>query len=566
MMAQMTTTKTANAVARLGALLCALCLLTAAREGAADPTNYQRYVIGERALGMGGAQTAAVNDPMSNLYNPAAMVFVTSSMVSASKAIYSLDSRRIEGGFVPSIAIAQGDEVDALALEHENDLSLPSTLAIVAPFGKKLYKGGPKRHAIGVAILVPLQDSYTFRGKWKARGDIRDAETFTLAESHQETWTGLSYAARLHEEFGLGASVFLVRKRFARRFARSRFGDVTDCPLTSCGYMEFKESDLNIDTVSLLFRLGALWQPHENWRFGLVVSAPTILLPNVILYKTSGKLDQTMGVASVVGDDDDIPDDELDFIEYYTDDYKLKVAGYDPLNIRAGVAYVWYDIFAVDLDVSVHLPISYKAIRNDPVAKRRFPAEGPENVTASPDWFDLGVIKNIEREAVVNFNIGWEYGIDDTWTIRNGFFTDFSSAPEVKPSIAPQLWHINRYGATISGGFRHEGYDISVGVMGAFGRGSASIFDARVDTYVWQPAPLEEKAIYVFIAGVQSAAVKGAKQLYKKAKEKEELFPPEAEAETPPPEAAPEAEPEPETPAGEAAAETDAEEKGEQTE
>jgi len=498
---------------------------------AADPTNYQRYVIGERALGMGGAQTAAVNDPMANLYNPAAMVFITSSMVSASKALYSFDKREIEGGFVPSLAIGTGDESNAIALEHDNDLSLPSTLAIVAPFGKKLYKGGPKRHAFGVAILVPLQDSYTYRGKWKAEGDIRDAETFTLAESNQETWTGVSYAVRLSEDWGLGLSAYLVRKTFSRRFSKSRFGDVTDCPLSSCGYMEFKESQLDIETVSLLFRLGAMWQPHENWRFGLVVNAPTILLPNVVLYKTQGKLDQTMGVASVVGDDDDIPDDELDFIEYYTDDYKLKVAGYDPLAFRAGVAYLWYDIFAVDLDVSVYLPTSYKAIRNDPVAKRRFPEDGPEEVTASPTWFDPGVIKSVEREAVVNFNIGWEYVIDDTWSIRNGFFTDFSSAPEVQPSTQPQQWRIDRYGATLAGGFKYEGYDISVGVMGAMGRGWASIYDLRTTPNVWQPAPLEERALYIFIAGVQSAAVKGAKQLYKKAKESEifEAEPGEAE-------------------------------------
>ena len=50
-----------------------------ANKAGADPTNYQRYVIGERAIGMGGAQTAAVNDPMANLYNPAAMVFTRST-------------------------------------------------------------------------------------------------------------------------------------------------------------------------------------------------------------------------------------------------------------------------------------------------------------------------------------------------------------------------------------------------------------------------------------------------------------------------------------------------------
>jgi|GEM_PF-2425140 len=503
------------------ATICVALSLLVCGELAADPTNYQRYVIGERALGMGGAQVAAVNDPMANLYNPAGMVFVTSSMVSASKAIYSFDKREIEGGFVPSLAVAADDEADAIGLEHDNDLSLPSTLAIVAPFGKRLYKGGPKRHAFGVGILVPLQDSFKFRGKWKAGGEVRDAETFSLSESHQQSWLGISYAFRASEEWGLGLSAYLVRTSFSRRYAQSRFGEELDCPLETCGYMEFSESDFRADTVSLLFRIGALWAPHENWRFGLTVSAPTILLPTVVLYKTEGKLDQTAGTASVVGDDDDVEGDELDRVEYYTDDYNIKVASYEPMNFRVGAAYIWHDIFALDVDVTTHLPMSYKSISGDPVAKRRFPADGPENMSASPNWFDPGIIREVEREPVVNFNIGWEYIIDATWTIRNGFFTDFSSSPDVKPSIDPQQWKINRYGATLAGGFKHRGYDISIGVMGTYGRGTASVFDPRAEPNVWQPAPLEEKALYIFIAGVQSAAVKGAKQLYKKAKDGE---------------------------------------------
>jgi long-chain fatty acid transport protein len=506
----------------LGALIIASSVALAAGESAADPTNYQRYVIGERALGMGGAQTAVVNDPMANLYNPAAMVFITSSMVSASKALYSLDYRKVEGGFVPSIAAASGDPVNALALEHENDLSLPSTLSIVAPFGKRLYKRGPKRHAFGIAILVPLQDSYTYRAKWKAEADIRDAETYALSESNTQVWTGVSYAARLSESFGLGASAFLVRSSWSRKLSQSRFGDEPECPLMAdeCGFMQFWDSHVDIDVISLLFRIGALWQPHENWRMGLVVSAPTILLPNVVLYKTQGKLDQTFGAANVGGD-------ENDFAWYFTDDYKLKVHGIEPMNFRAGVGYIWHDIFAADIDVTFHLPISYDRIKGDPVAKRRFPEDGPEDLSASPDWFDIGVIREIERKPVLNFNIGWEYIIDATWTIRNGFFTDFSSAPDVKPTNEPQLWHINRYGATVAAGFKHEGYDVSVGFMGAFGRGQASVFNDTVDPLVaWQPAPLEERALYIFIAGVQSAASKGAKQLYKKAKEGE-LFAPE---------------------------------------
>jgi hypothetical protein len=535
------------ATAGLCAWLVAFGLVLAADQACADPPNYQRYVIGERALGMGGAQTAAVNDPMANLYNPAALVFISSSMVSASKAIYSLDKRVIKNGFVPSAAFSdEEDLVEPASLTQENDLSLPSTLAIVAPFGKRLHKGGPKRHALGVAILVPNQDSFKLRATWKPAESeyARSSETYSLSESYKEVWTGVSYALRAHKKFGLGASVFLVKDSYSRNFFQSRFQEgecASGSGLISCGFSQFWESDLSIRVMSLMFRVGALWEPHENWRFGLLVTPPTIKLGNLFLpgYKTEGKLNQTHGASLVQGND-------TDYIDYFSDTYKLKVYGIKPMSFRAGVAYLWHGAFAADLDVSVHLPTKYYRVEKDPVFARRYPDgwSGAEDVSASGSWFDPGVVgvdhelaqaSMIEREPVVNFNIGWELVIDDTWTVRNGFFTDFSSAPEVRPSRAPQLWHVNRYGVTLAGGFKHEGYDISVGFMGAYGRGTASIYDDRPETspdptMVWHPAEIEEKALYIFIAGVQSAAKKGAKQLYKKAKEGE-LFTPDEDEE-----------------------------------
>jgi len=464
---------------------------------------------------------------MANLYNPAALVFVSSPMISASKALYSFDKRTVEGGFVPSSAFGgEEDAVNAKVLEHKTDLSLPSTLALITPFGPRLYKGGPKRHSLGIAILVPNQDSYRYKAKWKGTeegisGETRDAETYSLGESYKQVWTGLSYAFRFHEKFGLGASVYLTQNSYSRRYFQSRFGDVAadECPLIGsnrCGFMEFRESELDIKVIGLLFRLGAMWAPHENWRFGLVGSAPSIKLGNLGLFKTSGELDQTLGITRLHGDN------TTDNTEYYTDKYKLDVYGIEPANFRFSGAFLWDEYFTIDLDVSVHLPITYKRIRNDPVTKRRYPdgEDQDPDPNASHEWFDYGIVREIERRPVVNFNIGWEVVVADDWTIRNGLFTDFSSAPPVRASFEPQLWHINRYGATLSGGWRSKGYDISVGVMGTYGRGTASIFDDRQqDNYAWQPAPLEEKALYIFIAGVQKAAVKGAKRLYKEARE-----------------------------------------------
>jgi hypothetical protein len=500
------------AYSQVAALLAAVL---AGGEVAADPTNYQRYVIGERALGMGGAQTAAVNDPMANLYNPAAMVFTTSTMVSASKCLYSLDSRKVKGGFVP--ASSWYGAADAITLSQKNDLTLPSTLALSTKFGPRLKVSRSQRHAIGIAILVPNQDKFTLRGRWSAGEGASDKETYALSESYTQVWMGLSYAFRAIDELGLGVSVFLQTASFERDMTQTRYGSIEGCTLLNCGFMNFTESALSIDTVSLLFRVGALWEPHPNWRFGLTVSAPSILIPDLKLYTTEGKLSQTYGEASVEGTANDR-------IVYFSDSYKLKVKVREPMSFRAGAAYLWGDMFTVDFDVSVHLPVSYRRIGGDPVMDRRCP-EGPEacaapvdpvvDESASPAWYDPGILKSIERRAVVNFNLGWELIIDDTWTIRNGVFTDFSSAPPVVAGPQPQQTRVSHYGAGVAAGFKYKGYDISVGVTGSLGQGYASVYDPH-EAAPWQPAAVTERALYVFIAGVTAAAVKGSKTVVKK--------------------------------------------------
>jgi hypothetical protein len=478
----------------------AACSLAAS----ADVTNYQKYVIGERALGMGGAQTAAVNDPMSCLYNPAGMVFAASSMVSASKSIYSMDYRFIEGGFVPSVEKG----VDAVSLDQENDLTLPSTLALMVRFGPRLYKGGPKQHAFGISVLTPYQDSFTLTGRWKGQENLRNKENYSLSESSTVVWTGASYAYLVNDKLGLGASVFLSNSSWSRRMNSSRFQDKggTDvCGLSRCGYMEFKESAFDSNVVSLLFQLGVMWNPHENWRFGFMARSPSILLGDLYFFTTEGSLDQTSGTAWVENTGDD-------YVEYRSDDYGVQVAEYEPASLRAGYAFLWDRLLTIDFDTTVYLPVTYHRIRGDPVRERFDKATAQGDDTASPEWLDQGIVRKVEREPVVNLNLGAEAIIDESWTVRAGLFTNFSSAPALTRSALPQLTRMNMYGASLSLGFQSEGYDITIGAMGSLGTGEASVFhfDAGPEEK-WQPAPTEERVIYVFIAGVQKAVIDTAK-------------------------------------------------------
>lgn len=488
----------------------------------ADFTNYQPYVIGERALGMAGAYTAAVEDSMAVYYNPGGMVFASGSMVSASQKVYSQYYRVVKEGFIPDsrrALLEGGDGVDAKTLSHVSEFNFPSTLAFMINFGPRIHRGGPKRHAMAFSILWPYQDSFMLKTKWRSGGERgSDAETYSVSESFQSMWIGGSYGYRLNRRWGFGLSIFMADNRWTRRLDRSRFQDETGmegCAVPECGNLATTESITQADYVALILRFGLLWAPKGPWRFGLTLTPPSILVDTAGLFTTRGHLDQTFGRAEVKGGAED-------YIDYYTDDYNLEVAGYEPASVRLGAAYIPNDDLTLDLDVSFHFPISYHLIRGDPVALRY---QG--DPAASPRWFDNGIVRKIERLPVANVNLGGEWSIDNHWTVRGGIFTDFSSAPDVEFSRSPQLTKVNRVGSTLSISFRDKGYDITLGMSGSFGYGQASVYRPESvrgpDAAPWEPATYMDRTLYVFVAGVQKAVSKKAQELVQKASEQQRI-------------------------------------------
>jgi len=485
-------------------LLAAVIAAVLARPSAADPPNYQRYVIGERSLGMAGAYAAAVDDSMAIYYNPGALVFADTTAVSASKSIYAADHRTIRDGFVPNFSAPH----DAIDLDGSNDLSWPSTLTFMTTFGKKKNRLGHKiRHSFGFAMLVPTQEDYSFRGKHHPAQGVADNQTYYLFESYRTVWTGLAYAFRPHRSWGLGLSGFWSNDSYQRRYDGNYFNppeDTSACDPIGCGELEFVESILRIKTNSLVFGAGVLFTPNDRVRLGLSFNAPGILMRGL----SGGTLDQTMGMSST-------SDPAAGTSRLYTDDYDLKVAAYDPASIRLGASYTLPLSFTVDLDLGFHFPGSYDRIIGDAVASRL--EESPE---ASPSWFDPGIVRHIERRPVLNANLGTEVLLPKGWTVRTGLFSDFSSAPEVVAGDTPQLTRANRLGGAFSIGHRSKDHDITLGVIGTYGAGKASVFQPELsrgrDDSMFEPERYTERALFVFIAGVQKAVEKKAEELWKK--------------------------------------------------
>jgi hypothetical protein len=132
-------------------------------------------------------------------------------------------------------------------------------------------------------------------------------------------------------------------------------------------------------------------------------------------------------------------------------------------------------------------------------------------------------VPTIEREPVVNASLGGEYVVAGKVPIRAGFFTNFSSAPEVAAADEIQLPHVDMYGITASVGYLSKSdFEVSGGVLYTFGSGSYAVWDPEAGgTGQYQPADARRSAVYFYLSGAKKAAKSAAKELARKFREDE---------------------------------------------
>jgi long-chain fatty acid transport protein len=396
-----------------------LALLLSGREGSADDSNFRPYLIGARAAGMGGAFTALADDGSGPYYNPGGLAFARASSLSLTASLYGL---------------VMGSQKDAVGDGHDFQYldvnTFPVATASVFKWGQPTTPDGAPPNSLGINVFVP--DGLII--------DDRDAiasneNALFLSQQTQTVWAGLTYARRVGR-LGLGASGYVL-------MASGRtFLDLTAAAAADRFATISARTDLS--TVGLLGAVGARLDVTDHWRLGLAVFTPEVGVYNKRrTFQRITIADATQGQAPQI-------------IVINIDD--LHAAPTMPLRVQAGVAWT-AGALTVAADAMLLAPIE---IRDD--------VDRP------------GLDRWVKRNAVVNGSVGAELVVRRAFPIRAGFFTDFAASPtprgygptEDNPN-PENSDHVNRFGGSLSIGYKTEHTQTDLGFVTSYGLGQAIV-------------------------------------------------------------------------------------------
>jgi len=464
-------------------------LVAFATSGAhADETHYQTLLIGQRALGMGGAATGVADEPSAAFYNPGGLALLLENSVSGNLSVNAYDVRIIDDAY----RTERGDA----DFETRSRPAVPIFGTVVKKWGRR-GEDGIRPHALAITTIVPI------RRRLRYQLDLQNDETsesLLVDREDRVIYQGASLSLRLAEEWSIGASLFGVIRRFRHREDQVIITNgVLD---TGSGTWQnstlfVRETQTELRTIHGLFRLGAVYTPTPHWRLGLMFQPPGF------------ELSQSARVRERIAFGDQLADPGYSTF-FFSDQGGLDASSPIPWELRIGGSYAHSDSFLVAADVSVHGGGEVRRIGD----RQPDPLTGGTPQTGdffADDW---------TRVPQVNFSVGME-AILGPVPLRLGFFTDRSAAQRVvEESFSYQPEHVDRYGATFSIGFRDETYDLTVGVAALFGNGTAMAYDPTAGGAPYVPTDVRDRMLYFFVSGAQKSAGRFAQRQFRRIRDR----------------------------------------------
>jgi len=447
----------------VGFFCCGL-LLGFSNKASADDQHYQDFIVGDEAVGMGGAFTALSADPSGGWYNPAGIVDVRNTSLSLSANLYGIQDS----------AVGSTDELmpeDALG----KLTVVPSSTGFVQALGRTDMHGR-RPYAFGLSLMVPSYRKYSTHDEGEINDPIEGLVRYGYNRSYvdETLWAGLMGAMRLGGRLSIGGAVFLVHRSVSDKATSFVAGDFIDGEFSAFHHATM---DLEFFNDSLLAVLGAKLKLSNKLYVGAMVRSPSLTI------YSRGQMRYGRARSDGLGDVGFIPTPE-----------GSKVKSESRINgeARVGIAYVWPKVFKIAADVSAHLPVSYTLIdvQDEAVANA------------------LLIAPEVEREFVINGNLGVEFLFLDRFSVAMGGFTNFSSAPEIPGNqtlTAPAPARVHMFGGTFAAGYSSEHTLTRIGMLYARGSGHdvqavdpAGQLASQEQTFT--RVPLTQSYVYFFMS------------------------------------------------------------------
>jgi long-chain fatty acid transport protein len=421
----------------------------------ADEFHYRDILIGDRAAGLGGAYTAISDDASGLYYNPAGIVYSTSTKISGSVNAYNMKTTTYSG----------------ISASNPNQEWTRTSAGMVANFFGVVQPLGPG--VAGFSIAIPnyeLEDQTDNFTNLNAAKRLQNTTSFTQADiekygvnesgnfyadesdaitrqrieyNNEDTTTliGASYAMPITERLSFGATLYgYTRKKELTLIMDSKIKGTDPTDSNKVVYLDdvFIQK-IQTNELGLQPRIGIMWSPVDKISIGLMAQTTFILSQNpescvrsiratpTQQYQITNVPNTSEGISTF----NKLEDNENTGWICQTIDNKL------PTEFNLGVAYFASNALLFSGDFSF--------------------------ATATDRY-----------EATWNAAGGAEYFLNPTWAVRGGVYTNnantHSNVSEYKNP------HINEIGGTFSVTRYTKTSNITVGAGMLSGKGEANLF------------------------------------------------------------------------------------------
>ncbi len=396
----------------------------------ADDTHYQDFVVGDRAVVLGGAFTSIANDASGVYFNPAGLSDISHTSLQLSASLYGYERNGYQDRGLGFLGVP---DVEKLEVAFTDLIIVPASAGFARALGEPGPDGLPVQ-AYGFSVLVPSFRSSSFSAS------TDDNAIHQRRVTDRELWAGAGYGRKFGKQLRLGVSAFYVLRSVSDLEEVTEHKHISD---TLGDAFTSMVNDISLTNGSLVFIAGAKYKINDNISLGAALQSPSVQL-----HSTASLRFSRASADPTVTDEPVSTFDPLTLSDATSETRQ-------PAALRLGASYQRPYRYTLSADVSVHAPVDYTLVQVSDSYRARLPFN-----------------PNIERRLVANINVGAEYLVVREVSIALGVYSDFSSAPSIPANpTTDQPPNVHLLGLTMALGYFGEHSLSRLGFIYSFGNG-----------------------------------------------------------------------------------------------